>query len=179
MTLGDFKFSSDGQDAFHLSSLGLGSGSGIGSDKDGGDDNVFDGAAQQGEHDFFGDDDAGAPMDGGDYDMGMGMGMGMGGGGDDDEGGGGGFAAGGASGSGSGMVAGMDGARRNPANGDRMFVGLAGDHDDADGMMLDYFDQGFMRNWAGPEHWKLRRVTRKRGLNCRCHGSNIADRLAP
>lgn len=27
---------------------------------------------------------------------------------------------------------------------------------------LDYFDKNFMKNWAGPEHWKLRRVIRKR-----------------
>jgi condensin complex subunit 2 len=35
---------------------------------------------------------------------------------------------------------------------------------DADGenAMMDYFDQNFMRNWAGPEHWKLRKVVRKR-----------------
>ncbi|KXN87652.1 Condensin complex subunit 2 [Leucoagaricus sp. SymC.cos] len=26
---------------------------------------------------------------------------------------------------------------------------------------LDYFDKNFMKNWAGPEHWKLRRVIRK------------------
>ncbi|KAG6910237.1 hypothetical protein DXG01_012372 [Tephrocybe rancida] len=31
---------------------------------------------------------------------------------------------------------------------------------DGDGMM-DYFDQNFMKNWAGPEHWKLRKVTRR------------------
>lgn len=28
--------------------------------------------------------------------------------------------------------------------------------------MLDYFDQNFLKNWAGPEHWKLRKVVRKR-----------------
>ncbi|EIN06142.1 barren [Punctularia strigosozonata HHB-11173 SS5] len=27
--------------------------------------------------------------------------------------------------------------------------------------MLDYFDQNFLRNWAGPEHWKLRKVVRR------------------
>jgi len=27
---------------------------------------------------------------------------------------------------------------------------------------LDYFDKNFMKNWAGPEHWKLRKVIRKR-----------------
>jgi len=33
---------------------------------------------------------------------------------------------------------------------------------DGDGGMMDYFDQNFLKNWAGPEHWKLRRVVRKR-----------------
>lgn len=27
---------------------------------------------------------------------------------------------------------------------------------------LDYFDKNFMKNWAGPEHWKLRKIIRKR-----------------
>ncbi|TFK51731.1 barren [Heliocybe sulcata] len=31
---------------------------------------------------------------------------------------------------------------------------------DGDGM-VDYFDQAFLKNWAGPEHWKLRKVVRK------------------
>ncbi|KAH9933294.1 condensin complex subunit 2/barren [Fomitopsis serialis] len=29
------------------------------------------------------------------------------------------------------------------------------------GLMMDYFDQNFLKNWAGPEHWKLRRVVRR------------------
>lgn len=29
------------------------------------------------------------------------------------------------------------------------------------GSMFDYFDKGFMKNWAGPEHWKLRRTMKK------------------
>lgn len=35
---------------------------------------------------------------------------------------------------------------------------------DADGEnnIMGYFDQNIMKNWAGPEHWKLRRVIRKR-----------------
>lgn len=35
---------------------------------------------------------------------------------------------------------------------------------DADGenAIMGYFDQNFMKNWAGPEHWKLRKVIRKR-----------------
>ncbi|KAF5373258.1 hypothetical protein D9615_007456 [Tricholomella constricta] len=34
---------------------------------------------------------------------------------------------------------------------------------DADGEegMMDYFDQNFLKNWAGPEHWKLRKVIRR------------------
>ncbi|KAG6817537.1 hypothetical protein H0H87_007505 [Tephrocybe sp. NHM501043] len=32
---------------------------------------------------------------------------------------------------------------------------------DGDGGMMDYFDQNFLKNWAGPEHWKLRKVIRR------------------
>jgi condensin complex subunit 2 len=32
----------------------------------------------------------------------------------------------------------------------------------ANGGMMEYFDQTFKKNWAGPEHWKLRRVVRRR-----------------
>jgi len=37
---------------------------------------------------------------------------------------------------------------------------------DADGEndIMGYFDQNIMKNWAGPEHWKLRKVIRKREL---------------
>ena len=37
---------------------------------------------------------------------------------------------------------------------------------DADGESgaLDYFDQNLLKNWAGPEHWKLRKVIRRRML---------------
>jgi condensin complex subunit 2 len=28
--------------------------------------------------------------------------------------------------------------------------------------MMDYFDSSVVKNWAGPEHWKLRKVIRKR-----------------
>ena len=37
---------------------------------------------------------------------------------------------------------------------------------EADGGMMDYFDQNFLKNWAGPEHWKLRKVVRRRKLIC-------------
>lgn len=33
---------------------------------------------------------------------------------------------------------------------------------EADGGTMDYFDKNVMKNWAGPEHWKLRKVIRKR-----------------
>lgn len=33
---------------------------------------------------------------------------------------------------------------------------------DEEGGALDYFDQNFLKNWAGPEHWKLRKSIRKR-----------------
>lgn len=32
---------------------------------------------------------------------------------------------------------------------------------DGDTGTMDYFDQNFMKNWAGPEHWKLRKVARR------------------
>ncbi|KAG6877148.1 hypothetical protein C0993_009941, partial [Termitomyces sp. T159_Od127] len=32
---------------------------------------------------------------------------------------------------------------------------------DADGDMMDYFDQNLLKNWAGPEHWKLRKIIRR------------------
>ncbi|KAJ6504878.1 condensin complex subunit 2/barren [Mycena vitilis] len=33
--------------------------------------------------------------------------------------------------------------------------------DDNDGGMMDYFDKNFSKNWAGPEHWKMRKVIRR------------------
>jgi condensin complex subunit 2 len=32
---------------------------------------------------------------------------------------------------------------------------------DGEGGMMDYFDQNFLKNWAGPEHWKLHKKVRK------------------
>jgi condensin complex subunit 2 len=32
---------------------------------------------------------------------------------------------------------------------------------EGEGGMMDYFDQNFLKNWAGPEHWKLRKIVRK------------------
>ena len=34
--------------------------------------------------------------------------------------------------------------------------------DDSENGIMGYFDQNAMKNWAGPEHWKLRKVIRKR-----------------
>ncbi|KAL0953512.1 hypothetical protein HGRIS_004736 [Hohenbuehelia grisea] len=36
---------------------------------------------------------------------------------------------------------------------------------DAEGGMMDYFDQTFLKNWAGPEHWKLRKTIRRPETN--------------
>jgi len=33
---------------------------------------------------------------------------------------------------------------------------------EADGGTMDYFDKNVLKNWAGPEHWKLRKAIRKR-----------------
>jgi condensin complex subunit 2 len=33
---------------------------------------------------------------------------------------------------------------------------------DGEGGALDYFDKNALKNWAGPEHWKLRKVIRRR-----------------
>lgn len=42
--------------------------------------------------------------------------------------------------------------------GGELVVALAGDDDDG---MFDYFDRGLGKAWAGAEHWKLRKVSRK------------------
>lgn len=49
--------------------------------------------------------------------------------------------------------------------GGELVMALAGTADE-DGM-FDYFDKGFGKNWAGAEHWKLRKVSRK--------GASIVD----
>ena len=35
---------------------------------------------------------------------------------------------------------------------------------DGEGGMLDYFGQSILKNWAGPEHWKLRKTIRRRSV---------------
>jgi len=56
---------------------------------------------------------------------------------------------------GSGAIDGFD-PRRAPNEHD-LVMALA---EEGDGMM-DYFDSTVMKNWAGPEHWKLRRGPKK------------------
>jgi condensin complex subunit 2 len=51
--------------------------------------------------------------------------------------------------------------RRVPNERD-LVMAMTGDGDGEDGGMMDYFDQNFLKNWAGPEHWKLRKVVRRR-----------------
>jgi len=111
---------------------------------------------QEDEEDFFGgeDYDTGAPMPGGFDDMSNPA--------DDQDGG---FAGpssaayGGVGSAGPGEHMPFDGRRQ----GGELVMALMGDGD-GDGM-FDYFDKGFAQNWAGAEHWKLRKVTRKGELN--------------
>lgn len=51
--------------------------------------------------------------------------------------------------------------RRVPNERDLIMAMTEADTDNG-GMMMDYFDQTFLKNWAGPEHWKLRKVVRRR-----------------
>lgn len=106
----------------------------------------------QEEEDFFGgeDYDTGAPMPGGfDNDN-------MSNPADDQEG----FAGpasagyGGVGAAGPGEHVPFDGRQ-----GGGLVMALAGG-EDGEGM-FDYFDKGFAQSWAGAEHWKLRKVTRK------------------
>ncbi|KAG1781078.1 condensin complex subunit 2/barren [Suillus placidus] len=48
--------------------------------------------------------------------------------------------------------------RRAPNGPDRVIAITDADGEDA---MMGYFDKNLMKNWAGPEHWKLRKVVRK------------------
>ncbi|KAJ9094193.1 hypothetical protein QFC19_008045 [Naganishia cerealis] len=151
VTLADFKFSADPNEAFTLAGL-----TGIGKDDD--DISVGDAEPQYGagnEEDFFGggndfvehDQEQGFFGNGGEGDMG----------GEDFEE--------------------HQGGHQNSANADSRVVygpaipfdpskstgpnGLVMAMDDGDTMMLDYFDQGFLKNWAGPEHWKVRRAVKR------------------
>lgn len=108
---------------------------------------------QEEEADFFGgeDFDSGAPMASmGGFDDFSAGGEGAGDEGDMTAGFGGGV---GMAGPGEHMP--FDGRRQA---GDLVMALVGGE--DGDGM-FDYFDKGFGKNWAGAEHWKLRKVTRK------------------
>jgi len=148
-TLADFKFSSDPNSMPDFTTLlGL---------KDNFDDSATpapEGLSMvQEEEDFFGgeDYDTGVPMPGGFDNDGMSNPA------DDQDG----FAGpsstgyGGLGAAGPGDHVPFDGRRQ----GGEMVMALAGG-EDGEGM-FDYFDKGFSQNWAGAEHWKLRKVTRK------------------
>ncbi|KAI0295968.1 condensin complex subunit 2-domain-containing protein [Russula brevipes] len=49
---------------------------------------------------------------------------------------------------------------------ERALIMAMTDADAGDGM-LDYFDQSVLKNWAGPEHWKLRKTVVRRRSHCR------------
>lgn len=56
--------------------------------------------------------------------------------------------------------------RRGPNERD-LILAMTDADQEGGGMMMDYFDQTFVKNWAGPEHWKLRKVVRRRKFqNC-------------
>ena len=159
-TLADFKFSSDPNSMPDFTTLlGL---------KDNFDDSATpapEGLSMvQEEEDFFGveDYDTGVPMPGGFDNDGMSNPA------DDQDG----FAGpssagyGGLGAAGPGDHVPFDGRRQ----GGEMVMALAGG-EDGEGM-FDYFDKGFSQNWAGAEHWKLRKVTRK-GQHILIHRSKI------
>jgi condensin complex subunit 2 len=69
-------------------------------------------------------------------------------------------------------VGGMEPFDPRRAPNERDLVMAMGADDDQE-EMLDYFDSAFMKNWAGPEHWKLRRAVKKRMPN-NCKNLSIA-----
>jgi condensin complex subunit 2 len=144
---------------------------GLGSDKDESCSNNDDDApaenAGHGVHDFFGDDDGADYGGAGDF-----ADFGGAGGGDDDNDGEAPFGVDGQDAGVAGVGALFD--PRRGMDGKQLFVGMLGD-EEGDGMMLDYFDQGVLKNWAGPEHWKLRKVTRKRESHWRVVRSRRTD----
>lgn len=165
VTLADFKFTADPSQAFDMAFLAdreddelLGGG-----DED--DDGFAPGPSTGGPvTDFFGDDNDALAFDDGGGGGDDGMGFGDGGADDmdidgDDEGVFGGSGGPMAGARGPTVLAPFDPSRQH-AGGDGLVMAMVGDKEGGS-MMLDYFDQGF-KNWAGPEHWKLRRVTKKR-----------------
>lgn len=108
------------------------------------------------EHDFFGGEDFDAPGGGG-FDDAMSMA------GDDEGDDFGGPSTATYGGGALGMAAsGESFAPFDPRRqgGELVMAMASGDGDDGEGM-FDYFDKGFGKAWAGAEHWKLRKVTRK------------------
>ena len=139
-TLSSFKFSSDPNDALDLTTLlGLKDTYNEDSPSHMGDDYVPSGEAQ----DFFGDEDFDAS---GGFDD-----AGSAGGSDDGEG----------FGEGVGMARPGDNyAPFDPRRqGSELVMALVGGGEEEG--MFDYFDKGFGKSWAGAEHWKLRKVSRK------------------
>lgn len=152
-TLADFRFSSDPQSIPDFATLvGL---------KDTFDDNAsqapFDDFAPTGDaQDFFGGED---------FDMGGG-----GGGGFDDGASAGGFddvepGYGGTGGVGMAAPGDSHGPFDPRRQGGELVMALVGGGGEEEGM-FDYFDKGFGKSWAGAEHWKLRKVSRKGKWSC-------------
>lgn len=149
VTLADFKFSADATNSFAILSSLESRDDEI--DEPGLEDvpNAAPGGGDNATEDFFQDDD--------DY-------VGF----DPNEGGGGGFFGGddndanfddrmGDNGTGPGFGFGpaepFDPS--SDSNGAGLVMSMGGD---GDGALLEQIDQSLLKNWAGPEHWKLRRV---------------------
>jgi hypothetical protein len=148
-TLSAFKFSSDPDSMPDFATL-----VGLKDDFEGPSAQLDDFNPTGEAHDFFGDED---------FDAGGGMGGGfddsasMGGYDDQAEG----FA--GPSGNGGGLAMVGSGEGYGPFDprrqGGELVMALVPGQDE-DGM-FDYFDKGFGKSWAGAEHWKLKKVSRK------------------
>lgn len=51
---------------------------------------------------------------------------------------------------------------RRPPNQRNLVLAMANAEGEGENGMLDYFDAGVLQNWAGPQHWKIRRVAKRR-----------------
>jgi len=165
-TLADFRFSSDPQSIPDFASLvGL---------KDTFDDNAsqapFDDFTPTGDaQDFFGGED---------FDMGGGSGGGF-----DDSASAGGFddaepGYGGAGGVGMAAPGDAHGPFDPRRQGGELVMALVGGGGDEEGM-FDYFDKGFGKSWAGAEHWKLRKVSRKGRLKLLLAAMEADSQISP
>lgn len=143
VTLADFKFTADPNQTFTLNFLSHND-----REEEEADRRSDSGDAPGGIQDFFGAEELGEDF-GGIEDYGTPVGNG-----DDEDGMGGDGHYGDAGGD--GPLEPYDATRR----GGDLVMAMMGDGGNEE-MMLDYFDKGLLKNWAGPEHWKLRRVTRK------------------